>query len=300
MNATVRNIVYSPLWIGLHLLAFMPFWLLYAVSDVLYVLVYYVFRYRRALVDSNIDDSFPEKSEADRRSIVKRFYRHFTDTFVETIKLLHISDAEMRRRMAFENVEQVDEYTSAGKSVAVYAAHYGNWEWLTSITLWSKSGDDVRFSQVYRPLRNKWFDKFYFNLRGRFNSDSLPKNGVLRGLLKYRHNGGRFVTGFISDQKPSHNDGLHHVDFLGQDTPFITGTELLLRKLDTAVMCFDVKLVRRGYYKVTLHTLAESAADCKEFELTDKFASMLETAIRRQPELWLWSHNRWRKNWKKK
>ncbi len=295
MNARIRNIVYSPLWLGLHALALLPFWMLYGVSDMLFLLVFYIVRYRRRLVKANIDASFPEKSEAERRKIARKFYRHFTDTFVETIKMLHISDAEMRRHITFSGVDAIDEYTRNGKSVAVYAAHYGNWEWITSITLWAKYLHKVQYAQIYRPLRNKWFDEFYYKLRQRFHSESIPKNGVLRSLLRYRRDGTMFVTGFISDQKPSHNDGLHHVEFLHQDTPFITGTELLLRKLDTVVMCFDMRKIKRGHYHADLVEITPSAAGCKEFEITDKFASLLEAAILRQPELWLWSHNRWRR-----
>lgn len=294
MNRRLRNIAYSPLWALLHLLALMPFGILYAVSDLLYFLIYRVVRYRRRLVEENIYASFPEKTDAEKQAIIKKFYRHFTDTFVETIKLLHISDEEMRRHMIFEGVERVDEYTAAGRSVAVYAAHFGNWEWLTSIALWSRNLENVHFSQVYRPLRNAWFDEFYFNLRSRFNTDSIPKWGVLKALLRYRREG-CYVTGFISDQKPSHNDGLHHVEFLGQDTPFITGTELVLRKLNPAVMFFKVEKLKRGYYKVILADICEEAAKSKEFEITDEFARLLEKEIRRQPEIWLWSHNRWRR-----
>ena len=296
MNAKVMKIVYSPLWLGLHLLALLPFRALYGISDVLCFIVYHVVGYRRRLVETNVAASFPEKDAREQKRIIKGFYRHFTDTFVETIKLLHISDEEMRRRLVFEDAWKVDEYTRAGKSVGIYAAHYCNWEWLTSITLWIDKDSNNHHSQVYRPLRNKWFDRFYYNLRKRFYTESLPKNGVLRGLLGYRHNGGRFITGFISDQKPSHNDGSHHIMFLGKETPFITGTELLLRKLDAAVMYFDIQKLRRGYYKVVMTDIAPSAAACEEFEITDKFAALLERAIRRQPEYWLWSHNRWRRN----
>lgn len=296
MSAKTGNMLYGLLWAGLYLLALMPFRVLYAISDVLCFVTSEIVRYRRKLVETNIREAFPEMPEKERKRIVRKFYRHFTDTFVETIKLLHVSDDEMRRRIVFENVEKVNEYTRAGKSIGIYAAHYCNWEWLSSVTLWADNSDKIHYSQVYRPLRNRLFDRFYFDLRKRFHSDSLPKNGVLRALLGYRRSGGYFVTGFISDQKPSHNDGAHHIQFLNQDTPFITGTELLLRKLDAAVMYFDVRKVKRGYYRVVMTDIAPSAAECGEFEITDKFAALLERAIRRQPECWLWSHNRWRRN----
>lgn len=295
MNARLQNALYSPLWLALHLAALLPLRALYVLSDVLEWVVCHVVRYRRRLVEANIAASFPEKTAGERRRIMRRFYRNFTDVFVESVKLLHISDGEMRRRMVFENCEIIDRHVAAGRSVGVYCSHFGNWEWITSITLWAVRSPEVSYSQVYRPLRNRWFDRFWLNLRSRFGSESLPKNGVLRGLLSARRNGGKFITGFISDQKPSHNDGLHHIEFLNQDTPFISGTELLLKKLHAAVAYADVERVARGRYRVVIRPIADDAASCADNEITDSYARMLEATIRRQPDAWLWSHNRWRR-----
>lgn len=297
MNRTaLERIAYLPLDGVLHLLARLPFGVLYALSDVLGFMLHHLIRYRRRIVDQNVAASFPEKSEAERRHIVRRFYRNCTDIFVETVKLLHISDDEMRRRVTFVGADKIDYYTAQGRSVAVYAAHFGNWEWLTSVTLWARHTDKIRFFQVYRPLRNHWFDRFYYNLRRRFHSCSIPKNSVLRELIAARHDGGCFVTGFISDQKPSHNDGQHHVLFLNQNTPFITGTEMLVRKMNAAVLCFEMHRTGRGHYRVDLLTIADEAKYCKDYEITDTFARLLEQAIRKEPDAWLWSHNRWRRS----
>lgn len=300
MSTTLQRIAYSPLWLLLHVVALLPFGALYALSDALAWVAASVVRYRRRLVEANIAAAFPDKTEAERRDIVKRFYRNFTDVFVETIKLLHISDDEMRRRMVFEDIEHVERIAKDGRSIGLYCSHFGNWEWITSITLWVYRADNVEYSQVYRPLRNKWFDRFWFNLRKRFHSTSIPKNGVLRALLQARHNGGVFVTGFISDQKPSHNDGHHSIRFLNQNTPFISGTEMLLRKLKAAAMYADVERTSRGHYRARIVPIADNVAETDENFVTDRYALLLEQTILRQPDAWLWSHNRWRRKLNKK
>ena len=104
----LSKLKYAPLDVFFHAVALLPFWVLYRISDVVYLLVYYVFRYRRKIAEKNINESFPEKTDKERRKIVKDFYRQFCDTFIETIKLLHISDEEMKRRMVFHNMEAVD------------------------------------------------------------------------------------------------------------------------------------------------------------------------------------------------
>lgn len=295
MNARLQNAVYAPLWLMLHAAARLPWRALYVLSDALAWLACSVIRYRRHLVEANLAASFPEKTEEERRHIMHGFYRNFTDVFVETVKLLHVSDEEMRERMVFEGCELYEPIIREGRSVGVYCSHFCNWEWITSITLWGVTGSDIEYSQVYRPLRNAWFDRFWFGLRKRFHSVSIPKNGVLRALLTLRKTGGKFVTGFISDQKPSHNDGHHSIDFLGQPTPFISGTELLLRKLKAAAFYADVERTSRGHYHVTIRRIADDVSTTEENAVTDAYAHMLEQTIRRQPDAWLWSHNRWRR-----
>lgn len=295
MSDKVRNILYAPLSGILHLSARLPFGALYVLSDVLAFVAGSVVRYRRRLVEANVAASFPEKTEEERQQIVRQFYRNFTDVFLETIKLLHVRDGQIRERMEFVGVEQIDRCTAEGRSVGLYCSHFGNWEWITSLTLWASTDAKISYSQVYRPLRNKWFDRFYFDLRRRFHSESIPKNGVLRALLAARKDGGRFVTGFISDQKPSHNDGLHHITFLHQETPFISGTELLLRKMKAAAAYADVERTGRGRYRVVIRPIADDVSLCAENEVTDAYARYLEATIRRQPDGWLWSHNRWRR-----
>ncbi len=295
MNAKLQRIVYSPLWLLLHAAALLPLKVLYVLSDVLAWAASDIIRYRRRLIEANLEAAFPEKSAAERHDIMHRFYRNFTDVFVETVKLLHISDKEMRERMVFEGCEQFDKIIKEGRSIGVYCSHFGNWEWITSITLWSINADNVEYSQVYRPLRNLWFDRFWFGLRKRFHSVSIPKNGVLRALLSLRRSGGLFITGFISDQKPSHNDGDHSIDFLNQSTPFISGTELLLRKLKAAAFYADVERTSRGHYHATIRPIADDVSTTADNAVTDAYAHMLEQTIRRQPDAWLWSHNRWRR-----
>lgn len=281
----------------LHCMAILPLPLLYCISDVLYLFIYHIIRYRRKIAEKNIDEAFPEKSEKERRKIKKDFYRHFTDIFVETIKLLHVSDEEMRRRIVFRNMEELDKSIEQGRSVVMYAGHFCNWEWLSSITLWSRfSTDTIRFGQVYRPLRNKWFDRFFLELRKRFNSHSYPMKTVLRDLISARRDNKITVTGFISDQRPGRNDNDNVIMFLNHYTAFITGSEVIAKKMDMDVLFFDVRLIKRGYYECNVHVISRNAKDTAQYELTNCYARLLEKRIQEQPAMWLWTHNRWSRN----
>lgn len=291
-----RNLKYLPVkWI-LDGLARLPFRLLYCISDFIFLLLYYVVRYRRKVAAKNISDSFPEKSEQERKKILRQFYRNFADYFVETIKLGHISDEEMKRRMEFVGIEEIDKVFDQGRSIAIYFSHCGNWEWAPSITLWSrhKPSDKLVFAQVYRPLKNEWFDQYFLKLRSRFGSVSFDKKMVFRDLLKLKRDNILSITGFMSDQKPSHGDVGHIMMFLNHPTAIITGTETLARRLDLAVFYWDVDKPSRGHYRLTVRPIADHPGEMPMYSITDCYGRMLEETIRRNPAIWLWTHKRWK------
>lgn len=291
-----NKILYAPLALLLHCIALLPFWVLYRISDVLFLLMYYVVRYRKKVVIQNLNECFPEKSENERKKIMKNFYKHLADTFVETIKLLHVSDDEMRRRIVFHNVDEVDNSIEQGRSVAMYASHYCNWEWLSAITMWSKYDTNVmQFGQVYHPLENAWWDDFFLNLRSRFKSYSYPMSRVLRELLAAKNKGKITITGFISDQHPHANDIDDVITFLNHYTAFITGPEIMAKKMDMDVLYFDVRKVRRGYYDCTIRVISRTPKDEPQFKITNTYARMLENVIKESPAEWLWTHKRWKR-----
>ena len=294
----MENIVYAPLGWLFHCIAWMPWRVLYFISDILYFIVYKLIRYRLKIVRRNLRECFPERGEAELISIERKFYRHFTDYFVETIKMLHVSDDEMRRRMVFRNAEYVGEALASGQSVVLYAAHYCNWEWLTSITLWFgedsfKSG--AVMGQAYQPLENRWFDKFFLRLRERFNTRCIAKQMVLREMLTGKRTGRHLGIGFIADQHPlkGHEDYVRL--FLNHPTAILTGPEAIARKLDCRAVYFDVRKVSRGHYECEMLPMSDHSSETAMHELTDRFADILESRISAEPAYWLWTHNRWKR-----
>lgn len=272
----------------------LPWRMLYWLADVLFVIIYYCVRYRRRLVRANLKGAFPNLPADERRRIERQFYRNFADYIVETVKLLHISDSEMRQRMAFENVGLIDAHTAAGRDVAIYFSHCFNWEWAPSVTLHANPDTSIAYCQVYRPLKSKSFDRLMLEVRGRFGSVSLPKATTLRRLLELRRRGLRTVTGFMSDQKPSHGDQPVEVRFLNRPTHFIHGTEVLASKMKMAAVYWHMTKTGRGHYRIRVEPLSDDASALPTGELTRRYAAALEKNIIENPELWLWSHNRWK------
>ena len=290
---TSENILYFPLYFYFWLHALLPLKILYILSDILFFPMFYIVRYRRKLVYQNMKDSFPEKSEKEIRRMEKAFYHHFCDYIVETIKLLHISDKETRKRVKFHNTEALQEIVDNGGSCLMLLGHYGNWEFVPSVTLWMRKGS-VIFAQIYRPLKNKWVDRFFLKLRGRYHSECIAKQDTLRSILRYKSSGRPSITGFMADQTPSPANIHHWVNFLNHDTPVFTGVEKIAHKVGFSVFYFDVEKIKRGYYSVTIREISKNPKETEEFEITNKYMEMMETTILRAPEYWLWTHNRWK------
>lgn len=275
----------------------MPWWVLYLHADLLYFVAYYVIGYRKKVVRQNLAECFPDKSAKERKVIEKEFYHHFTDYVAETLKLLHISDDDMRRRMVFHNAGIIEDAFNNGQSIVLYAAHYGNWEWVTSVTLWFNSADhsDAVQGQVYQPLENEWFDRFFLRLRQRFNTVCISQRVILREMISREREGRHLGIGFIADQHPLSNDEGHVLDFLHHPTAFITGPEAIGRKLHCRAAFFDVRKLSRGHYECTLVPLSDDIAAEPYGSVTTRYARLLERRIEAEPAYWLWTHKRWKR-----
>lgn len=292
MSQFLNKIFYYLFYVVILLHALLPFRILYVLSDILYVLVYKVVGYRLRVVRENMKNSFPDKTEKELMQLEKDFYHHFCDYFVETIKLLHISDEEAYKRMEFVNMEQVLSVTNRGNSCLVFLGHYGNWEWIPSVTRSFHNGEVL--AQIYRPLKNKAFDDLFLKLRSRFGSVGVAKNDTLRAIIRMRKEGLQTVIGFMADQTPSLNNIHYWTSFLNQDTPVFTGVERIAKQTGFAVMYFDVEKIKRGYYRATVKLISDKPKEEPEFAITEKYIRMMETTILRSPAYWLWTHKRWK------
>lgn len=292
MTQLLNKILYYILYVGMFLHALLPFRILYVLSDILYVLVYRIVGYRLKVVRRNLAASFPDKTDKERLQIEQDFYHHFCDYFVETIKLLHISDEETRKRMQFDGMERILKYTESGNSCLVFLGHYGNWEWITSVTMGFRNGEVL--GQIYRPLKNKAFDDLFLKIRSRFGSIGIAKNDTFRAIIRMRRDGLRTIIGFMADQTPSLNNIHYWTSFMNQDTPVFTGVERIAKQTGFAVLYFDVEKVKRGYYKATVRVISDNPKDEPEFAITEQYIRMMETSIMRNPAYWLWTHKRWK------
>lgn len=279
---------YAFIW----LITWLPLRVLYLISDILFPVIYYVVRYRRAVVRQNLQNSFPEKSEKEILKIERRFYRFFCDLFIETMYQLHMSENEMRRRFDPGNLDAILEQYEKGKSVMLMTAHYCNWEWASSISL--SLPDDKPLYNIYRKLTNEKFGEFTDKLRLKFGSGTIEMKKVLRTILKQRSEGKLICYGMISDQSPRRANIHYWTNFLNQNSPVLIGTEELAKKFDFPVIYIHIARVKRGYYECEYYPVELTPKETSEFEITEKYIRILEQKIQEVPEYYLWTHKRWK------
>ncbi len=290
------RILYSVVW----LLSKLPLWVLYVISDALFFLVYYVVRYRRIIVRRNLTTAFPEKDSREIRRTEKKFYHFFSDYIVETIKLCTMTEKEMRRRIQFEGVEElVSTLKNAKKDFAfIYVAHYGNWEWVASLSKFVLDIDpSIATGQIYHPLRNPAFDRLFLHIRSRYGAVNIPMKETLRYVVRNSRSHTPTIIGFIADQAPKWNSIHHWVDFLNHNTPVFTGTEQIARKVDAALFYLHLERPRRGRYRCVISKITDDVRSCPENEPTDTYFRLLSETIKARPEIWLWSHDRWKRTY---
>ena len=272
-------------------LSYMPFGMLYGLSDILFFPFYFIIRYRRKIVRKNLTESFPDKGIDEITRIEKNFYHFFIDMVLESCKLISITPEELRQRMKFTNIKTADEMLADGKSISVFLGHYGNWEWITSIKLWLYK--DIAVAQIYRRLRNKAMDKIMKKLRERTGNKCVEMHKTVRFMANAAKNR-PYMIGFIADQSPKRREVKHFIQFLNHKVPVLTGTEKATKHYDHNALFISMRRVRRGYYECELISLHDNPKSLPDFELTDLYFQRLEHEILQHPELYLWTHNRFK------
>ena len=279
-------LTYSLVWL-VHLL---PEPVLYLVSDFLSMLTYHVFRYRRKVVLDNLEKAFPEMDKSGIRKTARKFYRHLTDLMLESAILPFFSRKGVMKRVSFRNMELLEDLYSKGRMVMAATAHYGNWEYLSALSI----AVPYPVVAIYKPLHNKYYNRWIIRNRTRFGVEVTPMEQIARCLMAYHRDGQPALSLFLSDQSPARRNIQYWTEFMGRKTPVYLGTEKLARKLDAAVVFLKINKIRRGRYEIAPELICEDPGSMDQFAITDGHVKVLERMIREKPEHWLWSHRRWK------
>jgi KDO2-lipid IV(A) lauroyltransferase len=286
----MTKIIHSLTVFFLKAFARLPFRVIYLISDFLYLIIFYVVGYRKKVVYTNLRNSFPEKNKDEIDQIARRFYRHFCDLILESVKLPGMSEKDLDERLVVNGLEKTDAYAAQGKSFVLIGMHYNNWEW--SSTLSRIAGHQALI--VYTPLRNNpEMERYLLDMRERFGSKTVAMNHSARVFMQFSKAGKPICLFLAADQTPS-KESHFWTSFLNQETPFFSGPERIAIKTNQPVFLHHTRKVRRGKYEVDLIELFPEPQKVAPDTILLTYVDRMEKIIREKPEYWLWSHRRWK------
>ena len=272
------------------LISRLPLKVLYLFSDILFVLIYYISGYRKAIVFKNLKNSFPEKSDAEILKIRKQFFRNLSDYIVETIKSFTISSHDLKVRVQHINQEIFHEANAEGKNMILLCGHVFNWEWITAL---ATIVPQERSFPVYRKMQNKFWEEQLKKIRNSFGNESIEANDVVRHIFRNK-NDGNSIYMFVADQTPHHSVVDIGVNFLNQKTPIFIGYDKLATRMNLEFVYCDMKKIKRGFYQINYYKILPDGEKFEEFEVVKKFHKMLQQTIENDPANYLWSHRKWK------
>ena len=275
----------------LKLLSRLPLSVLYLLSGLAYLLLFYVAKYRRKEVVEHLQQAFPEKTERERLQIAKAFYRNLADVLMESIHSANMNEEEFAQRVEHVNLEVLEPLVKQGSSFILLAGHCNNWEWLllsTCIKL------PIPMDVVYKPLHNKASDKFMYDTRSRFGVEPIDLKEFATEVIKRK--GVQRAYSILADQRPGSKGRAHVTEFLNRETRFFIGPEKIAQFVKMPVVFVKMTRVARGHYQVAFEILAEPPYEKKRdhYPVTEQYVRALEQQIKASPEGWLWSNRRWK------
>ncbi|GIJ96412.1 lipid A biosynthesis protein [Capnocytophaga stomatis] len=286
MDLLVYILAYPIIWI----LSKLPFRLLYVVSDFVYFVVYKLLKFRVKVVRKNLNIAFPFKTQTELLNIEKKFYKHFCDIFLEMIKSYGMSEKEMKQRMTFTNLEIFKEKSIENRSAILMCGHYASYEWLLSLAY----NLDHKPYALYTPLSNKYFDRLVQKVRMKHKSFLLSRYRASVEMKRHKDQGLICCYGFAADQVPN-NSKSYRRPFLGLRVPVFTGAERMGKQLNAVILFANIQKIKRGYYQTTFEILSDNPTQIPDYQITDMFFERLNQQIYKQPEYYLWTHNRFKR-----
>jgi len=259
-------------------------------SDVVFVIIFYVVRYRRRTVKENLELTLPLLSIYERKKIEKKFYKHLCDMFLEMIKTLSITEKQLHERFVFTNIEHYQDLLKQQKSIVLLFPHYASWEWVIALGKFTT----YKSYAIYKRIENKYFDKLIIRIRSKFNAILIDAKSSVAKVRKNQQQNILSVYAFISDQTPRPQQTHFWENFMNVKVPIHTGAEFLAKKFDMNVVYLKIEKIGRGFYQTTFVPLVDQNQKTEKYDITKAFLKEVEKQIYQNPEYYFWTHKRWK------
>ena len=264
---------------------------LYLFSDILYLIVGKLFKYRKPLITKNLKNSFPKKNENEIKNIRRYFYKHFSDLIVESLKGFTISEKRINNKIKLKNTKLLNQMAQKKQNIILIGGHFNNWE--MSAQKMPLECEHELFA-IYKPLTNKFFDKKMKDSREKFGLRMIPMKDTKKYFLADNQKPRAIIFG--SDQSPSNTKNALWIKFLHQDSAFLFGAEKYAKEFNWPVVFVSIQKIKRGSYEVSFQLITDQPNKEPKGKIIEDFAKLLEADINQNPPYYLWTHNRWKKS----
>lgn len=252
----------------------------------------YIVNYNRAKVAyANMRAAFGgEKSPSEIRQIVKGLYRNFGQTLVEIVRIPSINKSYMDKYIEVSGFGNFTDALKKRRGVIYLTGHFGNWE-LCSIT---SALRDFPLFVLAREQKMTRLNNLLNMARESKGCKVIKKGMATREIYEHLERNG--IVGILSDQDAGKKSAF--VNFFGRPTSSPRGAFALARKTQSIIIPAFAVRINAAYHKIYIESPIEVSnegdGDANELEAMQKFASLLESYIRKYPAQWLWLHKRWK------
>ena len=272
------------------IIGLLPFKLIYLLSDFLSFILLRVVKYRVDVVRYNLKSSNLKLTEKDIKKLIKNFYSHFCDIYLEMIKLDRMNKIDVEKRLKVLNPEIANKYLKEDKSVILLVSHYGGYEWCTALDYFF----EYKVAAIYTPLKDKELENLTIKSRARHGMKLISRYNALNDIRDLEKSGSNYMYGFMADQSPQIRKINYWTKFLGVEVPAFTGAERMAKELNIPVVFAKMSKLSRGKYEMRLELIAENPNEFKDFEITEKYLRLVEKQIHEKPDYYFWTHNRFK------
>jgi KDO2-lipid IV(A) lauroyltransferase len=253
-------------------------------------LVHAVDAFHRDIARDNLARAFPSRSDADVRALTRETFAHFGSLLFELLKVGQISQADLLRLSEFEGSERVAHAYAQGRGVLFFTGHFGYWE----MQALAQPLVAYAVSVLARPLDNPRLHELLERIRTSTGNAVIYRQGAVRRVLRdLSENRG---VAILIDQH-LHSPDVVYVDYFGRRAATTTAlASLALRTGAPVIPVFALPLPGGRYRFVYEHPVdpPDAASPDAVAVFTQRCTDVLEMYVRREPELWLWMHRRWR------
>jgi Kdo2-lipid IVA lauroyltransferase/acyltransferase len=287
-----RKLEYAAAWPFIKLLGILPRPFARAFAIAISQLVYLFHVRLRRVGMRNLQMAFPEKSEKERKRILRAEFTSLGRQLAELCQFPRYTPENVDDVVVYEQLENYERAYARGKGVLFLTAHFGGWE----LSAFAHSLHGHRVNIVMRPMDNPYLDGMLQSYRTMHGNKVVPKDDFVRGLLAAMKAGE--TVGILMDTNMTPPQGVF-VDFFGIPACTASGLARIALRTDAAVVpgftIWDESLRKyRLRFDPALELERTGDLEADIVTNTQQFTKVIEDYVRKYPEQWLWVHRRWK------